>query len=67
MTLGSPINVVLVYTECDLHGTSNLLGVIDGQGRWVFKTKLSNHMGWIREAVVPLFCSENRAVHFSAF
>jgi transposase len=42
-----------LYAGCDLHSNSNLLGVIDGQGRRVFKKKLSNDMGWIREALVP--------------
>ena len=43
-----------LYAGCDLHSNSNLVGVIDGQGKRVFKKKLSNDMGWIREALVPL-------------
>jgi transposase len=42
-----------LYAGCDLHSNSNLLGVIDGQGKRVFKKKLSNDMGWIREVLVP--------------
>jgi transposase len=42
-----------LYAGCDLHSNSNLVGVIDGQGKRVFKKKLSNDMGWIREALVP--------------
>jgi len=42
-----------LYAGCDLHSNSNLVGVIDGQGKRVFKKRLSNDMGWIREALVP--------------
>jgi transposase len=42
-----------LYAGCDLHSNSNLVGVIDGQGKRVFKKKLSNDMGWIQEALVP--------------
>jgi transposase len=42
-----------LYAGCDLHSNSNLIGVIDGQGKRVFKKKLSNDMGWIREVLVP--------------
>ena len=42
-----------LYAGCDLHSNSNLVGVIDGQGKRVFKKKLSNDLGWIREALVP--------------
>ena len=42
-----------LYAGCDLHSNSNLLGVIDGQGKRIFKKKLSNDMEWIREALVP--------------
>lgn len=41
-----------LYGGCDLHSNSNLLGVIDGQGKRVFKKRLSNDMGEIRETLV---------------
>jgi len=42
-----------LYAGCDLHSNSNLVGVIDGQGRRVFKRRLSNDLGWIRETLGP--------------
>jgi transposase len=42
-----------LYAGCDLHSNSNLVGVIDGQGRRVFKKRLSNDLGWIRETLGP--------------
>ena len=42
-----------LYAGCELHSNNNLVGVIDGQGKRVFKKKLSNDMGWIREVLVP--------------
>jgi len=41
-----------LYGGCDLHSNSNLLGVIDGQGKRIFKKRLSNDMGEIRETLV---------------
>jgi len=31
-----------LYAGCDLHSNSNLVGVIDGHGKRVFKKKRSN-------------------------
>jgi transposase len=42
-----------LYAGFDLHGNSNYLGIIDGDGKRVFKKKLSNEMGWIREVLLP--------------
>lgn len=42
-----------LYAGFDLHGNNNYLGIIDGDGRRVFKKKLSNDMEWIREVLVP--------------
>jgi transposase len=42
-----------LYAGFDLHGNNNYLGVIDGDGRRVFKRRLSNEMGWIREVLLP--------------
>ncbi len=41
-----------LYGGCDLHSNRNLVGVIEGQGKRVFKKRLSNDMGEIREALV---------------
>jgi transposase len=42
-----------LYAGFDLHGNNNYLGIIDGDGRRIFKKKLSNDMEWIREVLVP--------------
>jgi hypothetical protein len=36
-----------LYAGCDLHGNSNLIGVSDGEGKRVFKKKLSNVKGHV--------------------
>jgi transposase len=41
-----------LYGGCDLHSNSNLVGVIDGQGKRVFKKRLSNDLGEVRETLV---------------
>ena len=33
-----------LYAGCDLHGNNNLIGIIDGEGKRVFKKKLSNDL-----------------------
>jgi len=43
-----------LYAGCDLHSNSNFIGVIDGQGKRVFKERLSNDIGEIRETLVAL-------------
>jgi transposase len=42
-----------LYAGCDLHGNSNLIGVIDGGGGRIFKRKLSNDLGLVRETLKP--------------
>ena len=42
-----------LYAGFDLHGNSNYLGIIDGNGKRVFGKKLANDLGWIREVLVP--------------
>jgi transposase len=42
-----------LYAGCDLHGNNNLIGVIDEEGRRVFKKKLSNDLGVVRDALKP--------------
>ena len=41
-----------LYAGFDLHGNNNYLGIVDGDGKRVFKKELSNHMEWIREVLV---------------
>ena len=42
-----------LYAGFDLHGNSNYLGMIDGDGKRVFRKKLSNDLGWIVQVLVP--------------
>ena len=42
-----------LYAGCDLHGNSNFLGIIDGEGKRIFKKKLANDLVWIREVLRP--------------
>lgn len=42
-----------LYAGCDLHGNNNLLGIIDGEGKRVFKKKLSNDLVLIRDTLEP--------------
>jgi transposase len=42
-----------LYAGCDLHGNSNFFGIIDEQGKRVFKKKLANDLGLIRHTLEP--------------
>jgi transposase len=42
-----------LYAGCDLHGNNNLIGIIDGEGKRVFKKNLSNNLPLIRDALKP--------------
>jgi len=42
-----------LYAGCDLHGNNNLIGIIDGEGKRVFKKNLSNDLPLIRDALKP--------------
>jgi transposase len=42
-----------LYAGCDLHGNNNFFGIVDGEGKRVFKKKLSNDLDWIRETLKP--------------
>ena len=42
-----------LYAGCDLHGNSNFIGVVDAEGKRVFKRKLSNDLGLVRETLKP--------------
>ena len=42
-----------LYAGCDLHGNSNLIGIIDGEGQRVFKRKLSNDLGLVCDTLKP--------------
>ena len=42
-----------LYAGCDLHGNNNLIGIIDGDGKRVFKKNLSNSLPLIRDALKP--------------
>ena len=43
----------VLYAGCDLHGNSNFIGVVDAEGKRVFKRKLSNDLGLVRETLKP--------------
>jgi len=42
-----------LYAGCDLHGNSNFWGIVDGQGKRIFKKKLANDMVWVRDVLRP--------------
>jgi transposase len=42
-----------LYAGSDLHGNSNFLGIIDAQGKRVFKKKLPNELALIRQTLGP--------------
>jgi transposase len=42
-----------LYAGCDLHGNSNLIGIVDGEGKRVFKRKLSNDLSLVRDTLEP--------------
>jgi transposase len=42
-----------LYAGCDLHGNNNLIGIIDGEGKRVFKRKLSNDLALIHDTLKP--------------
>jgi transposase len=50
-----------LYAGCDLHGNNNLIGIIDGEGKRVFKKKLSNDLGLVQETLKP-FQEELRGI-----
>lgn len=43
----------VLYAGCDLHGNNNLIGLIDGEGKRVFKKKLSNDLLLVRDTLKP--------------
>jgi transposase len=43
----------VLYAGCDLHGNSNLIGIIDAEGKRVFKKKLSNDLALVRDTLEP--------------
>jgi len=42
-----------LYAGCDLHGNSNFLGIIDEQGKRIFKKALPNELPLIRHTLQP--------------
>ena len=42
-----------LYAGCDLHGNNNLIGIIDGEGKRVFKKKLSNDLTLVQDTLKP--------------
>ena len=42
-----------LYAGIDLHGNSNLIGVIDGEGKRIFKRRLSNDLALVGESLKP--------------
>jgi len=43
----------LLYAGSDLHGNNNTIGIIDGEGKRVFKKKLPNDPATIKETLKP--------------
>lgn len=43
----------ILYAGCDLHGNNNLIGIVDGEGKRVFKKKLSNDLTMVRDTLKP--------------
>ena len=48
-----------LYVASDLHGNNNLVGIIDGEGKRIFKKKLSNDPLLISDILKP-FQGRNR-------
>jgi len=42
-----------LYAGCDLHGNNNLIGIIDEEGKRVFKKRLSNDLELVRDTLKP--------------
>jgi len=42
-----------LYAGCDLHGNNNLIGIIDAEGKRVFKRKLSNDLLLVLDTLKP--------------
>jgi len=42
-----------LYAGCDLHGNNNFIGIIDGEGKRVFKKKLANELWLVRDTLKP--------------
>ena len=42
-----------LYAGSDLHGNSNFLGIIDAQGKRIFKKKMPNELALIRQTLRP--------------
>jgi transposase len=42
-----------LYAGCDLHGNSNLIGIIDGEEKRVFKKKQLNDFSLVRDTLKP--------------
>ncbi len=40
-----------LYAGCDLHGNNNLIGIVDGEGKRVFKKKLPNDLMLVRDTL----------------
>ncbi|HUL37206.1 MAG TPA: IS110 family transposase [Thermodesulfobacteriota bacterium] len=43
----------VLYAGCDLHGNSNLIGIVDAEGKRVFKKKLSNDLTLVLDTLEP--------------
>ena len=43
----------VLYAGCDLHGNNNLIGIIDGEGKRVFKKRLSNDLSLVQDTLKP--------------
>ena len=50
-----------LYVASDLHGNNNLMGIIDREGKRIFKKKLPNDPLLINDILKPFKeCQENR-------
>jgi len=42
-----------LYAGCDLHGNNNVIGIVDGEGKRIFKKRLSNELPLVRDTLGP--------------
>ena len=42
-----------LYAGCDLHGNNNLIGIVDGEGKRVFKKRLPNEPSFVLNTLRP--------------
>ena len=42
-----------LHTGCELHGNSNVIGIVDGEGKRVFRRKLANDLSSVLDTLRP--------------